>query len=128
MIRMFESRTNEKGETLSQFEFKAICERWCEVFGELPPFGPPHETPKTEPDPLNPNDAYLRMSDMVRITALSQSTIKRRVKETESEALARGDIPIPKPAKVGRRSIRWRADHVKAWRRHIENAGSGRKH
>jgi hypothetical protein len=43
---MFERHTNEKGETLSQFEFEALCERWCEVFGELPPFAPPDEAPE----------------------------------------------------------------------------------
>ena len=51
VLRMFETGTNEKGEPLSQFEFEALCERWCAVFGELPPFGPPDDTPPTKPDP-----------------------------------------------------------------------------
>jgi hypothetical protein len=36
---MFETHTNEKGETQSQFEFEAMFERRCAVFGELPPLG-----------------------------------------------------------------------------------------
>ncbi len=33
VLRMFEEGTNEKGQSLSQFEFEALCERWCAVFG-----------------------------------------------------------------------------------------------
>src|SRR5262245_23586797 len=36
-LRMYETGTNEKGQLLTQFEFEALCERWCVVFGELPP-------------------------------------------------------------------------------------------
>jgi hypothetical protein len=50
-LRMFETHTDKKGETLSQFEFEAMCERRCAVFGELPPLGPPDEAPKRNPIP-----------------------------------------------------------------------------
>ena len=39
VLRMFKDGVNEKGHPLSQFEFEALCERWCAVFGELPPLG-----------------------------------------------------------------------------------------
>jgi len=37
VIRMWESGTNEVGKRLSKFELRALVERWCEVFGCLPP-------------------------------------------------------------------------------------------
>jgi predicted DNA-binding transcriptional regulator AlpA len=118
--KMYETGTNEKGEPPSQFEFEVLCERWCVVFGELPPFGPPDETPQTDPEPLPPDDAMLAVREMVRITVLSKSTIKRWVNDPAST--------FPKPVKLSPRRIGWRADRVKAWRRHIESIGSCRKH
>jgi hypothetical protein len=53
-LRMFETHTSGKGETLSQFEFEAMCERRRAVFGEPPPLGPPDDAPKTKPDPNRP--------------------------------------------------------------------------
>jgi predicted DNA-binding transcriptional regulator AlpA len=120
VIHMFETGTNEKGEPLSQFEFEALCERWCAVFGELPPFGPPDETPAAEPDPLPPDDAMLAMRDVIRITGMSKSTIKRWVNDPAST--------FPKPVKISKRAIRWPADQVKAWRKRLEETASGRKH
>jgi predicted DNA-binding transcriptional regulator AlpA len=117
---MFETGTNEKGEPLSQFEFEALCERWCAVFGELPPLGPADEMPQTDPDPLPPDDAMLSMKDVMRLTGLSKSTIKTWVNDPTGT--------FPKPSKLSSRRIGWRADQVKAWRRHIESIGSGRKH
>ena len=61
-----DTHTNKKGETLSQFEFEAMCQRWCAVFGELPPLGPPDEAAKTGPNPLPSDAAILRMKDVVR--------------------------------------------------------------
>ncbi len=119
VIRMFETSTNEKGEPLSSFEFEALCERWCTVFGEHPPlsFIPNSEA---NSDPLPADDAMLPMRDVVRIAGVSKSTIKRWVNEP--------DGTFPKPINLSPRRIGWRADQVKAWRRHIESIGSGRKH
>jgi len=63
-LPMFETHINEKGETQSQFEFEAMCERRCAVFGELPPLGRPDEAPKTELNPQPPDEAILRMKDL----------------------------------------------------------------
>jgi predicted DNA-binding transcriptional regulator AlpA len=119
VIRMFESHTNEKGETLSQFEFEALCERWCAVFGFLPPFGPQDETPATEPDPLPADDTMLPIKEVIRLTGLSKSTIKRRVNDP-----ANG---FPKPIPLSLRRIGWRAGEVKAWIAGIEGARSTRQ-
>ena len=119
VLRMFEAGVNEKGQPLSQFEFEALCERWCAVFGELPPMGEP-PAPGAEPDQLPPDDAYLRMRDVVRITGLSKSTIKRQVNDPKSD--------FPRPVKTSTRRIAWPADQVKAWRKRREDATRGRLH
>src|SRR5262249_16778298 len=108
------------GEPLSQFEFEALCERWFAIFGEVPPSGPPDETTKAEPDPLPPDDTILSMKDVVRITGLSKSTIKRWVNDPAGT--------FPKPLRLSKRRIGWPGDQVNAWRRHIESIGSARKH
>src|SRR5262245_59551712 len=55
VIRMWESGKNERGQTLSQFEFTALIERWCELFGGLPPSKddaiPDVAERSTEPEP-----------------------------------------------------------------------------
>jgi predicted DNA-binding transcriptional regulator AlpA len=118
VLRMFQACENEKGQPLSQFEFEALCERWCAVFGELPPMG--SLSVDAEPsDPLPADDTTINMKEVVRITGLSKSTIKRWVSDPTND--------FPKPDKLSTRRIGWRAEHVKAWRKRIENAASGRK-
>jgi prophage regulatory protein len=112
VLRMFKDGVNDKGKPLSQFEFEALCERWCVVFGEPPPPGDPPADPEPS-SPLPPDDAMLRMSDVVRITGLSKSTIKRWVADPENG--------FPKPMKLSPGRIGWRADQVKAWRKRIED-------
>jgi prophage regulatory protein len=119
VIRMFEGGINEDGQRLSQFEFEALCERWYIVFGEAPPSGDPPPA-AAEPDPMPADDAMLKMRDVVRITGLSKSTIKRWVADPAND--------FPKPVKLSPRRIAWRADQLKAWRRKIESAGSERSH
>ena len=113
VLRMFEACENEKGQPLSQFEFEALCERWCAVFGELPPMGSSPAEPVPS-DPLPAADAMLRMRDVVRITGLSKSTIKRWVSDPTND--------FPKPDKLSPRRIGWPADQVYAWRKRIESA------
>ena len=105
VLHMFETCTNEKGQALSQFEFEALCERWCAVFGELPPMNSVPVDP-IEAEPLPPDDAMLPMRDVVRIVGLSKSTIKRWVGDPAND--------FPKPVKLSPRRIAWRADQVKA--------------
>jgi predicted DNA-binding transcriptional regulator AlpA len=119
VLRMFETGTNEKGQPLSQFECEALCERWCAVFGELPPMGDPPD-PAAEPKPPPADDTTIDMKEVVRITGLSKSTIKRWVNDPHND--------FPKPAPLSQRRIGWRAGAVKAWRDRIEKAGSDRSH
>jgi predicted DNA-binding transcriptional regulator AlpA len=59
------------------------------------------------------------MNDLVRITGLSKSTIKRWVNDPDGH--------FPKPVKLSPRRIGWPADKVYAWRQRIENGGSARR-
>jgi predicted DNA-binding transcriptional regulator AlpA len=119
VLRMWESCTSENGEPLTQFEFEALCERWCIVFGEPPPTCDPADI-ATEPEPLPDDDEMLSMKKVVRIAGLSKSTIKRRVSDPTDD--------FPKPVKLSTRRIGWPAELVKAWRKRIESAGSDRSH
>ena len=119
VLRMFEQGVNENGQPLSQFEFEALCERWCAVFGELPPMGDPSD-PAAEPEPLPDDDTTIDIKEVVRITGLSKSTIKRWVSDPAND--------FPKPDKLSARRIGWRAGAVKAWRKRIESGGSDRQH
>ena len=83
--------------------------------------GEPSDDPAA-PDPVPADDAMLRMRDVVRITGLSKSTIKRWVNDPAN------DFPKPVQLLPSLRRIGWRADQVKAWRDRIESAGSGRSH
>ncbi len=71
-------------------------------------------------DPLPADDTMLNIRDVVRITGLSKSTIKRWVNDPAGD--------FPKPIKLSPRRIGWPADQVYAWRKRIESAGSGRTH
>lgn len=107
VYEMFRDMVNEKGETLSQFEFEALCERWLAVFDDWPPLNYQPASDTGDPDPLPPDDAMLSMNDVVRITGLSESTIKRRVSEASSD--------FPQPLKLSPRRIGWPAHQIKAW-------------
>jgi prophage regulatory protein len=106
---MWETGRNEGGQKLSKFEFGALVERWCDLFGDLPPDDAPlgidvadqPMVPAPEPEP----DTMLRMPEVVRLTGLSVSTIKRMVL----------DDRFPKPMRLSPRRIGWPAREVKTW-------------
>jgi predicted DNA-binding transcriptional regulator AlpA len=87
VIAMWESGTNDKGQRLSQFEFAALCERWIEIFNDLPPDNdtgddatdfPTQPLPCPEVEPLQP-DTLVSIKEVSRRTGISASTIKRMV-------------------------------------------------
>jgi prophage regulatory protein len=104
VIKMWEAGKNEKGEPLSKFEVQALVERWCQVFGFLPPNdGAQTSCNQAEPEPAD--DTMLGVREVERLTGLSESTIERRVKQGL----------FPKPTKLSARRIGWRAGAVKDW-------------
>lgn len=106
VIRMWESGKNEDGRKLTRFELRALVERWCEVFGSLPPSETVTTVPAAATGPEPADDEMLDMHDVVRVTGLSKSTIKRRVAEGS----------FPEPLHLSPRRIGWPAARVRAWR------------
>jgi prophage regulatory protein len=106
VIRMWETGVNEDGKRLTRFEVRALVERWCEVFGCLPPSDDAEPTQTAAASAHAPaDDTMLSLKDVVRITGVSASTIKRRVQD--------GSFPEPKHISI--RRIGWQAGDVKAW-------------
>lgn len=107
VVAMWESQTNEKGQALSPFEFRALCSCWIETFGALPPDHEPlpGAAPAVPPEPEPADDTMLTRRDVSRLTGLSMSTLKRRQAE--------GTFPVP--MQLGPRRIGWPASEIKTW-------------
>ena len=69
--------------------------------------GDQNTTPEPEPD----DDDMLRMRDVVRLTGVSKSSIKRMVI----------DKRFPPPMRLSTRRIGWPAREVKAWLRQLDD-------
>ena len=107
VVKMWETGKNQQGRKLTRFEFGALVERWCEVFSALPPDDDDagaEEALEAVPDDPEP-DTMLRMGEVVRLTGISKSTIKRMVV----------DGRFPKPMRTSARRIGWPARDVKTW-------------
>jgi prophage regulatory protein len=122
-ISMWESWRNTKGKPLSSFEVEALYEAWLRVFGDWPPSDENDADSDTsnysEPTPEPPaNDTMLRMSDVVRLTGLSKSTIKRMVI----------DGRFPKPMHLSPRRRGWKGHEINSWLEALDQQRSARKH
>jgi prophage regulatory protein len=117
MVSMWETQTNEKGQKLSLFEFRALCSAWLQTFGCLPPGHEAGEDPSSAdqaPEPEPADDTMLGVKEVVRLTDISISTIKRMVI----------DGRFPKPMHLSPRRIGWLAREVKAWLRNLDQQRS----
>lgn len=109
LIDMWDSGMNLKGKPLSQWEGQALVEAWCRMFGELPPNDPDGDIAAQEPGAPEPelpaDDTMLRTKDVLRLTGVSLSSLKRMVL----------DHRFPTPMRLSPRRIGWPARDVKAW-------------
>lgn len=109
LITMWETGRNEHGDDLSEYEFKALCAAWYLKFGALPDQGQDSGSASVDADMATealPDDStMLDMHEVVRITSLSQSTIKRMVI----------DQRFPEPMKLSPRRNGWPAKEVRMW-------------
>ena len=78
VIKMWETGKNEHGRKLSQFEFGSLVERWCQVFGALPPDDGEELNAIAEPQPREhvpltaaPPEAHCPILVLVRPTSLA---------------------------------------------------------
>jgi predicted DNA-binding transcriptional regulator AlpA len=104
-VRMWETRENEDGNPLSRFEWQALNERWCELFGFLPPDD--DAVPAAPVEPKHGDGDLLTIKDVARITTLSLSSINRRYREQPPR--------LPPPVQVSARRKAWRARDIQAW-------------
>ena len=116
VIRMWESCRNERGQKLTQVEVVALVERWLEQFGAYPPAdnGNDNEagdTARQNQEATPVDDTMLDMREVVRMTGLSESTIKRMF----------NDGRFPKPLHLSPRRIGWPARQVKDWLRTLQD-------
>ena len=118
LIDMWEAGKNLKGKPLSQWEGQALVEAWCRVFGELPPHDNDTDAAEQEPSAPGPempgDDTMLRAKDVVRLTGLSLSTLKRMVVGGR----------FVKPVRLSPRRIGWPARDVRMW---LETADGARQ-
>ena len=108
VIEMWKNGTNEKGKPLTKFEVLALVERWCKLFGTLPPSEPAEPKPLTEPIPED--DTMLTIKEVERITGRDMSSINRDYR--------RKPPTFPPPTHrvgVGNHGKRWKAGVVKVW-------------
>ena len=102
---MWETAKNEQGKPLSKFELAALVERWCELFGCLPPND--NSTPAPPPAPVEPGPEGTDMmtrADVARKLRASVSSVQRMER----------DGRLPRAARLGARGRRHLARDVDA--------------
>jgi predicted DNA-binding transcriptional regulator AlpA len=118
LVQMWETGKNLEGKKLSDFEFQALVEAWCRVFGEFPPFDDDAEDDVTPQEPaiseteLPQDDTMLGRKEVVRLTGVSWSTIQRIVL----------DGRFPKPMRPSPHRIGWPARDVRAFLEELDSA------
>jgi prophage regulatory protein len=107
IIEMWETRKGPDGKRLNSWEFGCLIEAWCERFGALPSDAPVANavalTEDEKPEPLPADDTMLRIGEVVRLTGISVSSIKRMV----------DDGRFPRPMRIGIRAKGWPARDVR---------------
>jgi predicted DNA-binding transcriptional regulator AlpA len=108
VVRLWEAGTNEKGQPLTRFELAALVERWCDLFGCLPPSdgvgqNPPAAQPSEAEPQLDDLDTMTR-ADVARRLRAHVSTVQRMER----------DGRLPKPLRTGPRSRRHLVKDVNA--------------
>jgi prophage regulatory protein len=114
LVEMWSTRLNLDGQALSTFEFAALVEAWCRVFGRLPPteeeiaavdLGDDDQAPAAEQVTTIDDDQMLRTREVLKLTGLSLSTLKRMVQAGR----------FPRPSRIATRRNAWKASVVRAW-------------
>ena len=110
LVSLWEKGVWLDGQSFTHPQVDAIVSAWLRRFGCLPPSieddgSEPEATSAADAAPEPADDAMLDMHDIVRMTGISESTVKRMI----------SDGRFPKPIKLSIRRIGWPARQVKAW-------------
>ena len=102
LLEMWEQRTNERGKRLTKFEAEALAYALTEAFGCVPGAV---KGEKAENKTLPPDDTMLPMSEVIRLTGVSESSIKRLIEKglfrSLKETWRLGLACIPRPSLSG---------------------------
>jgi len=107
VVEMWRTGKNMDGRRLTKYEFACLVERWVEIFGDYPATegdARPDEV-EIKPEPMPADDTMLRVPDVVRLTGISHTTIKRM----------QADGRFPKAMRLGERAKGWPAREIRAW-------------
>jgi prophage regulatory protein len=106
LVEMFESDKNEDGKRMTRFERTALSIEWMKRFGCAPPWDATgSSTSATKPAEPEPDGPLLTMRDVIKMTSVSKSSIKRWI----------NDKDFPRPIKLSPRRIAWHKKDVVAW-------------
>jgi prophage regulatory protein len=107
VVDMWRTQKNLDGRRLTKFEFGCLVERWTEIFGKCRKLMAIRQamTFASAPEPMPADDTMLRVPDVVRLTGISHTTIKRM----------QADGRFPKAMRLGERAKGWPAREIKAW-------------
>jgi prophage regulatory protein len=106
VVDTWRTQKNPDGRRLTRFEFGCLVERWTEIFGDVPKTGgdTSGDDVASAPEPMPADDTMLRVPDVVRLTGISHTTIKRM----------QADGRFPKAMRLGERAKGWPAREIKA--------------
>lgn len=119
VIVMWETGTNEHGKRLTRFERQALVERWVCLFNSWPPSTDTSHATPPHPHDDPADDTMLRIEEVMRLTGISQSQLRRMWMEEPPR--------FPRPVKLSERMIGWKASDVKAWREERDHVPLRRK-
>jgi len=107
VVDMWRTQKNMDVRRLTKFEFGCLVERWTEIFGDVPKTDgdTSGDDVASAPEPMPADDTMLRVPDVVRLTGVSHTTIKRM----------QADGRFPKTMRLGERAKGWPAREIKAW-------------
>lgn len=106
LVAIWRAKKNLDGRRLTKYVFGCPIERWVEVFGDLPATdGASQDDGERSAEPKPADDTMLRVPDVVPLTGISHTTIKRM----------QADRRFPKAIRLGERAKGWPACEVKAW-------------
>ena len=116
LIKMWETRKRKDGRKLNDWEFACFVEAWVKCFGDLPADAVTEpKQPRADAPAIPADDTMLRMPDLLRLTGLSISTVKRMVQ----------DGRFPKPVRLGVRAKGWPASDVRAFMKMLDEQRKG---
>jgi predicted DNA-binding transcriptional regulator AlpA len=115
VVRLWEAGTNEQGKPLTRFELAALIERWCELFGCLPPSDGAGQSPPA----AQPSDAEPQLDDLDTMT---RADVARRLRASISTIQRmENDGRLPKPLRTGPRARRHLVRDVNALIERLEH-------